>query len=296
MVENLNELIENENIFNINCSYLNIDSTDVNQHMNSFKIAHLNIHSIPNKCQDLKELLNILNNKNLLPDILLLCETFLSEKNYMRYTFDKFDLVNKYRQDKRGGGVSIMVKSCFKYNIRNDLSVFQEGKFESVFIEITRREKSNIVVGEIYRVPGTNEVDFIEEYKKIITKLRLERKQVIIGTDQNLDFLKIDSHANTMKFFDLNISNNLIPTIHKPTRITHKSATLIDNIYINDTLLKNSESYIVTTDISDHFLCLVVIRENVIVKRKNEVRKVRKFDESILRNIRASLCKNIGMY
>lgn len=289
MVEDLNELLENDNIFDINCSYLDMDNLSLNIHSNSFKIAHLNIHSVPNKFQDLKELLDLLNDKNLLPDIVLMCETFLTERNYTRYSINKFDLVSKYRHNKRGGGVSIMIKSGIKYFERNDLSVFEEGKFESVFIEISRQGKDNIVVGEIYRVPGTNELDFIDEYRAILNKLRSERKKIIIGTDQNLDFLKIDCHTNTMNFFDLNISNNLIPTIHKPTRVTYKSATLIDNIYMDAALLKNAESYIVKTDISDHFMCLAVTQENIVDKRVKEVRRVRKIDENTLRNIKVSL-------
>ena len=71
----------------------------------------------------------------------------------------------------------------------------------------------------------------------------------IIGTDQNFDYIKL------IKL----IINGLVPTITKPTCITHNSETLIDNIYIS---IKNKgviKSAILCADISDHlpvFTCV----------------------------------------
>ena len=103
----------------------------------------------------------------------------------------------------------------------------------------------------------TNENEFIEKYHKyesIVSKIRAEKKKAIIGTDQNLDYLKINSHANTMNFFKMNLDNCLIPTMYKPTRVTHSSATLIDNIYVDIDFYQNIKSFIVKTDISDHYV------------------------------------------
>ena len=47
----------------------------------------------------------------------------------------------------------------------------------------------------------------------------------------------------------------MILSIYQPPRVTHSSATLCDNIYINSHL--PFYSYILTDDLSDHFLCLV---------------------------------------
>ena len=62
---------------------------------NALVVAHLSIHSLPGKYDDLLEMMHILNAKNLLPDILLLCETFLSEKNYTKFACDKYDLISE---------------------------------------------------------------------------------------------------------------------------------------------------------------------------------------------------------
>ncbi len=66
-------------------------------------------------------------------------------------------------------------------------------------IELTA-EGRNVIVGGVYRIPNTNQQLFLERYQSIIDKIKLEKKDIIIGTDQNLDYLKIQQHANTAEF------------------------------------------------------------------------------------------------
>ena len=46
---------------------------------------------------------------------------------------------------------------------------------------------------------------------------------------QSMDFLKVYKHNFTMELLDINVVNDMLPVITKPTRITQSSATLIDN-------------------------------------------------------------------
>ena len=77
-----------------------------------------------------------------------------------------------------------------KYYIREDLKIPEEGKFESLFLEIPQNYQPNIVIGENFRVPGTNEAEFLHTYENVIYKIKTEHKRIIIGSDQNLDYLK----------------------------------------------------------------------------------------------------------
>ena len=72
--------------------------------------------------------------------------------------------------------------------------------------------------------------------------------------DYNINLLNIDKHAASQDFADAMFSHSFFPTISKPTRVTDKSATLIDNIFFNN-YVQNSRSLagILDTDISDHF-------------------------------------------
>ena len=154
-------------------------------------------------------------------------------------------MISEYRKDRQRGGVSILVKNSINYIERKYLRIFEECKFKSIFIEIPRKNTPNIILGEIYRIPGTNERDFMNNYDIIVKKVKSEYKYIIIGTDQHLDYLKNNSHVNTLNFFELNLTNGILPTIYKPNRVTYNSATLIDNIYIDRNLFHNSKSYIV---------------------------------------------------
>ena len=289
MTDNLLNLIDCEDVLLTDCCYLDLSDLTQFSRFNDFVVAHLNIHSLPNKYDDFVEMLNILSDKNLLPDIIGLCETFLSEKNYSKYSFDGFDIISQYRKCKKQGGVSIMVKSHINFIERLDLSLFEEGKFESIFIEIPRKGKCNVIVGEIYRVPGTSEIEFLEMYERVIKDIRSEHKQIIIATDQNLDYLKINVHCNTMKFFEMNLSNNIIPTVYKPTRVTFNSATLIDNIYVDCELHSDAKSFIIKTDISDHYMCLTIIQDELCKANYKKNVKIRRLTDSVLRNMNASL-------
>ena len=74
---------------------------------------------------------------------------------------------------------------------------------------------------------------------------------MIIGLDHNLDLKHHTRHPPTKEFIDINLDNNLISTITKPTRITRTSATLIDNIIVGKQF-HDYEANIGISDISDH--------------------------------------------
>ena len=285
----LHNLLELNDVLS-DSSYLDLTECPVmyDDNSSSFTVGHLNIHSIPNKHEDLIDLLQIMREKNITPDLVLLCETFFNKNNHDKFIFPNYDIVSEYRNNKTRGGVSILVRSNLKYHVRTDLNIFDEAKFESVFVEIVRSKDTNIVVGEIYRVPGTSELDFLNRYEELINRIRNEKKKIIIGTDQNLDYLKINSHGNTRKFYELNLTNNLIPTILRPTRVTHTTATLIDNIYVDAELYSDITAHVIPTDISDHFFCLAKL-QNIQIKNYTKAYATRKLNDAALRNIKGTL-------
>ena len=90
--------------------------------------------------------------------------------------------------------------------------------------------------------------------------------------DHNLDLLKSHLHNNTQEFINMNYDSDLFPVITKPTRITHTSATLIDNIFLDSLLTGSITNRIIIDDISDH-LPTVTILENInhSVKKKAKI-------------------------
>ncbi len=121
-------------------------------------------------------------------------------------------LYTKIDSAHKEGGVAIYVKDNLTYQLRDDLALFSEGEFESIFIEITSGKKPTFV-GEIYRIPDITQETAIKHYESIISKLHPKNKNVILGTDQNFDYLNADLHRPASLLLDTFINNGLAPCI-----------------------------------------------------------------------------------
>ena len=107
-------------------------------------------------------------------------------------------------------------------------------------------------MGIIYKHPSMPVNDFNDNYlSPVLHKLSTGNKSVIILGDFNVDLLKCDTDLNTSEYFNLLSSNNFLPYITLPTRITAQSSTLIDNIFsncINQKIISGN----LTSTVSDH--------------------------------------------
>ncbi len=61
-----------------------------------------------------------------------------------------------------------------------------------------------------------------------------ENKKCIICGNINIDGLKIDNNENVNSFLNMILSNNVIPHIKLPTRITDHSISIIDHILLKE--------------------------------------------------------------
>ena len=66
-----------------------------------------------------------------------------------------------------------------------------------------------------------------------------------------MNLLNLGKKRGTHQFLEELFDNNYTPQITLPTRITHRSTALIDNIFINTQCHKQTSGNI-TTSISDH--------------------------------------------
>ena len=190
------------------------------------------------------------------------------------------------RQSKSRGGVAIFVLDSLTYQRRDDIEINIEGEFESIFIEI---EKHNLLVGEVYRIPNTSEAISVDRYNKLTNNIMNTNLNAIIATDQNIDLLKIETNKSSSDLFDILFTNGILPTIIRPTRITHTSATLIDNIYIKHNKLENLKSGIILTDISDHLPIFACFGTTINQKQENLKITCRPMDDEQINMIIKSL-------
>ncbi len=97
-----------------------------------------------------------------------------------------------------------------------------------------------------------------------MNQLKRENKKMVIETDQNLDLLKFHKHANTAELLDTNFSSS-IPTISRPTSITHRAAALINKKYISD--IKNDERAIQIIINKINYLKIALVYQKTILQQ-----------------------------
>ena len=224
----------------------------------SANIMHLNCRSLKMNFDSLKVMLSTLKENF---TAIALSETWLTKSTEDMYKLNGYDFICKSRLHKVGGGVGIFINNYLTYKIRDDLT-FMNDVLECVFVEIVQ-EKSNFLIGCIYRPPGGDISIFNDFLVLLLDKINLKRRPLLtfLTGDFNIDLLKTDN-SHTRQFLNLMSSYSFLPTINCPTRITEFSATLIDNIFIND-LTHKFGSAAISSDISDHLPVLIHLQLDI---------------------------------
>ena len=81
--------------------------------------------------------------------------------------------------ESSAGGTLLYFTNHLSYKPRNDLNIYKKSELESAFIEVINHQKSNIIIGSIYRHPSMDLDDFNKKYLNIILeKVSKEQKSV----------------------------------------------------------------------------------------------------------------------
>ena len=218
---------------------------------NVFTIFHMNIASLSAHITELKTLLNILNHPF---SVIGISESKIKENlepvtnlEIDGYFFDGIGTKSSF------GGVGLYIRKDLDFDKRKDISKSNLSVAESIFYEITLKNKRKFLIGCIYR-HHTSIRSFVDNFLASILQIvgKEKNKACAIMGDFNADLLQIDSHEDTNYFYNILTSQCFRPLILQPTRVTATSATLIDNIFINDMTLQSTGGNITST-ISDHF-------------------------------------------
>lgn len=226
------------------CNKYNVQSTN-------FSLMHANIRSVSKNYTEMESYVQSLEHQF---NIIALSETWFNETNVTLFNPYGYKVESKHRTGRSGGGVSLLISESMNYNVRNDLSIYNDC-IESLFIEIPPCStiQKEVVVGVIYRPPNTNVNDFTTHITDLLSTVKKESKLCYLLGDFNINLLNSDTHILTSEFLEVLYSYSFTPLITKPTRVTSQSATLIDNIFCNHQLEISGLSGICLTDISDHF-------------------------------------------
>ena len=247
----------------------------------AFSMFHLNIASIALHLDELKTLLSILDHPF---DILAISETKILEDSdpISNIFIEGYNFVHTPTKTDKGG-VGLFIKNELNFKLREDLnkSIFNIG--ESVFVEIESKNAKNALVGCIYR-HHTPIKDFLEKmFEGLLIKISNEKnKKCAFLGDYNIDLLHVEHDDKSCEFYDIFSNFGFRPLILQPTRVQttsiSTSATLIDNIYVNDCENVSTGGNI-TTSISDHFPQFCIISDFLDAARssKNSPRFGRSF-------------------
>ena len=108
--------------------------------------------------------------------------------------------------------------------------------------------------------PSSAPERFTEHIETVLHSLARENKNIFILGDFNINQLNCVIHPASENSLNMMNSNYLLPYILQPTRVTDRSATLIDNIFAN-TFNFNALSGNLVTKISDHFPQFLIIED-----------------------------------
>ena len=255
-----------------NSCYLSRDqlSSMHNNILQSFSLIHFNCRSLKKNFDSIDNLLHGCSSKF---SVIALSETWMNDANgdcFSLYELPGYKAHNVNRQNKKGGGTALYVKSELDHTFIHELSYTVENCFEVVTVEIKLKNHPNIVAVCLYRPPDVNMKVFLDNLSSFLNKLK--NKKVFMCGDFNIDLLKSESDYDTGKFLDLMLSFGQYPLIRLPTRIQETSCTAIDNIFTNIT---ESEviSNILIDDVTDHLPVLCRYNINVGHTTKSTVSK-----------------------
>ena len=214
-------------------------------------------------------------------DVIMLCETFLNNINCRLAKIEGYQSHHLMCGNKMGGGVSLLIKDGIKVKKTVHKSITECTEMLLIKVKLNH---VLYVVGTLYRVPYSSLRSFLDDVKLFTNKIR-KYKHIIIGADQNLHLLK--TCQNDSKFVELMLDAELIPTLNKPTRVTHNSSMLIDNMYLKGDLTTKFESHIICDSMSDHYPCLLTLP--IFRNTTEKLIETRKIDEDALLRINQRL-------
>ena len=133
------------------CDYTEVDKcNNLNPDNFNFVVMQLNIRSLLSNQVELKQLLNELSMKNSTVDVLLLSETFTTQKTEKLIQMKGYSTHVTNRIHSKGRGTAVLINNEIKHKCRKDLEIMIEKEVESTFIEMIAKNGKKFVMGSLY--------------------------------------------------------------------------------------------------------------------------------------------------
>ena len=207
-------------------NYATIEAANNTSKNYSLSTISMNVQSYKSNYLHILNLISSLND----PCVLSMCEIWSPPDNILRISNYHKPIVKK-RQNRRGGGVSLHIRSdlkIIKANLLQDLN-FRCLELVSALVE-TNNDK-RVVFITLYRAPSKNIFDTLEELETLFEHLSNTQYTYIIQGDTNIDYYS--KSLISLRYLHLLNSYGLTQLVHIPTRVTSTSKTVIDHVITN---------------------------------------------------------------
>ena len=164
---------------------------------------------------------------------------------------------------KRGGGIVVYLAEHVKYTRRSDL---ESSDVELIWLEINLMNTKPFLIGSVYRPPNAC-ARWIKDFSNQVEKAASLAEEIHFLGDFNINLLSDDEQYRTWSHsFE---AYDIAQMVNEPTRVTAKSATLIDHIYTNrpDTI---TACFVPAVALSDHYpVCFTRHTSKVETSKRN---------------------------
>jgi hypothetical protein len=157
----------------------------------------------------------------------------------------------------------------------NDLK--KEKLFEFCAIEF-KIKNVKYLIGGVYRTPSHDYTTFLNSLDVLLNIIAGRANEIILAGDFNIDILT--DTIQKQRLLNVFKSYGMVHTVNIPTRVTHSTATAIDNIFISNHV-HNYEVESFVTALSDHdgqLLSLNIDSKKINNNLKILTTKIRRFE------------------
>lgn len=224
---------------------VDIINKDLENYRDYFVIGHLNARSLNKNITELKAIMAETDF-----DAVSISESWLRSRTPKdRFFIDGYKIFRQDRKNKRGGGVCIYVREefeCKRIKIPNSPE-----SPEMLWVEVLVNHKK-LAIGTLYKAPNIPCKTFYDAYDSLVYIFSKYEDPILTG-DFNVNMLDKES-PDFKKLNDSIIEPfDFKQIIDKPTRITDKSKTLIDLLFVKDSNSVKTFGLCDASGVSDHF-------------------------------------------
>lgn len=235
-----------EDFVDVQCKCYNVLDTDsINSELpiEKFSVIHQNIRSFNKNYDEFSVFLDSLTANF---SVIVFTETWFGESTCSE--IDGYIGYHVFRDGRRGGGVSVYVRSDLKSTGISDL-MFVDEVCEMCSVRVNINSNISINVIGVYRPPNQMLVQFHDTVRDRILSFFPHSQRVLVCGDLNIDLLQ--PCALEGELVDIMHSFSYLPLINLPTHVTSNNAKLLDHLWFNQ--LSPVVSAVIKHNITDHY-------------------------------------------